>query len=835
MGRIVLTLALLLAADAALADTTGRVYAPGEDAYVLKSTPSASHVDNVWLPSGVGFDRRDVYRSFVRFSLPRRGRVVSAVLKGMLSGSARGLYAFDFVADDGWTPSTLNWDNQPAVSSERIATVDAATTSVFYEMSIDVTELVQREQSVDGWISMRIAASDETIWYQAAKWRGRGDANDRGFHLELVVSPAPALEPGDIVTMSGSQFFTGVVAIDPEEGTQKGLAPIRYVGRLRALNADPRDGTLIAADGFGFVRIDLTGNPSTLPEHDPQSSWWPLYVDWSPSYLAVSSDGHLYATREFDVPSVVRVDSDSGTREVVASGGELCMPTGIALDGTDLLVADYCGKLIRIDAQSGAQSVVPVVGRLYAPEGIALASDGSLLLADGDVGGGGRLVRIDLATGVQAIVAELPFVPGPLAVDQTGTIWVGSATEHCWSPPCAEAEFGRIDPILGTYTQIFRRAEGLGGIALDADGAPLLALMSGNENGRVVRIDPATGAEQLIAAPLSVERTYQLLFDEQRQLVAVQADRIVRLDPISGHQSIVATGTTLDCGPLDYCWILDAALAPDGRLVVLRKVQTLESISDHLLWIDPKSDAVSSRDLDWWTSNGAIVVERSGAVLVAGINYWGSSGLMMIRRIDPFTGVASVLASGGLLQGSGDLALDVTGTVLVNDPAHRQLLRVDPETGAVAVAVSDVRSNPEQFVIDAHGRILGSGLLAGQQWALQLFDPSSGALVKLATGPEPGGSGTFAVFEPPCANGIDDDGDGLADLADPGCANASARREDPQCNNGRDDDHDGKIDLDDPNCTSPAASESGCGIGAELSLLLTALRFLRARSRRLQG
>ena len=55
-----------------------------------------------------------------------------------------------------------------------------------------------------------------------------------------------------------------------------------------------------------------------------------------------------------------------------------------------------------------------------------------------------------------------------------------------------------------------------------------------------------------------------------------------------------------------------------------------------------------------------------------------------------------------------------------------------------------------------------------------------------------------------CANGEDDDGDGLTDLDDPGCANAADDDETdevlPQCRNGIDDDDDGAIDLDDRGC-----------------------------------
>lgn len=53
---------------------------------------------------------------------------------------------------------------------------------------------------------------------------------------------------------------------------------------------------------------------------------------------------------------------------------------------------------------------------------------------------------------------------------------------------------------------------------------------------------------------------------------------------------------------------------------------------------------------------------------------------------------------------------------------------------------------------------------------------------------------------PQCANGKDDDGDGLVDLADPGCENAKDDSESPdpvppQCSNGKDDDGDVAVDY----------------------------------------
>ncbi|RMD82824.1 MAG: hypothetical protein D6815_08175, partial [Candidatus Dadabacteria bacterium] len=51
-----------------------------------------------------------------------------------------------------------------------------------------------------------------------------------------------------------------------------------------------------------------------------------------------------------------------------------------------------------------------------------------------------------------------------------------------------------------------------------------------------------------------------------------------------------------------------------------------------------------------------------------------------------------------------------------------------------------------------------------------------------------------------CSNGVDDDGDGLIDVSDPGCDGPGADTEAPACDDGRDNDRDGVVDLADPGC-----------------------------------
>ena len=102
---------------------------------------------------------------------------------------------------------------------------------------------------------------------------------------------------------------------------------------------------------------------------------------------------------------------------------------------------------------------------------------------------------------------------------------------------------------------------------------------------------------------------------------------------------------------------------------------------------------------------------------------------------------------------------------------------------------------------------------------------------------------------PRCADGIDNDGDGLTDfLEDPGCGSPTGGVEDPECDDGVDNDGDGGIDWTGPagdgvdadlDCGGRGfgleAAPPLCGLGFELALLLPALAALGLGGRRLSS
>jgi hypothetical protein len=117
---------------------------------------------------------------------------------------------------------------------------------------------------------------------------------------------------------------------------------------------------------------------------------------------------------------------------------------------------------------------------------------------------------------------------------------------------------------------------------------------------------------------------------------------------------------------------------------------------------------------------------------------------------------------------------------------------------------------------------------------------------------------------PACDNGLDDDGDGWTDHPDdPGCNDATRIRENPECQDGVNNDGDPRLDFDggesihgacsggscppgvsdtdgdgdadpDPQCVAAPHKNrengtGGCGLGAEVALLLPVLAALRRR------
>src|SRR5262245_46823532 len=104
--------------------------------------------------------------------------------------------------------------------------------------------------------------------------------------------------------------------------------------------------------------------------------------------------------------AIIGINPATGQRTIIASGGRLARPFGIALDANgDVLVSDTLARaIIRIDSRTGAQAIVAsggLLGTPFGPYGIAVDRKGDIVIANAQA-----IIRLNPLTGEQSIVCE---------------------------------------------------------------------------------------------------------------------------------------------------------------------------------------------------------------------------------------------------------------------------------------------------------------------------------------------------------------------------------------------------------------------------------------------
>jgi DNA-binding beta-propeller fold protein YncE len=241
---------------------------------------------------------------------------------------------------------------------------------------------------------------------------------------------------------------------------------------------------------------------------------------------------------------VLRSDPATGALEEVsrngAQGGLFEHPYDIAMapGGGSVYVVDMGafasgpnpaadGRIIRVDPATGAQSLVAQGGELVDPAGIAVGPDGTLYVVENVGVGPARdpaVIRIDPATGAQSVLTRgrnlcYPFgialePSGNLIVTDFGELIVGGVPQL--SCPLEFGSVVRVTPAGAQSLLSFNQVPDPGNLLLGTFGAAIepgggiLVVNQGGAQGAVAAINPVNGGQSPIATNASASDAFEL-------------------------------------------------------------------------------------------------------------------------------------------------------------------------------------------------------------------------------------------------------------------------------------------------------------------------------------
>ena len=340
----------------------------------------------------------------------------------------------------------------------------------------------------------------------------------------------------------------------------------------------------------------------------------------------------------------------------------------------------------------------------------------------------------------------------------------------------------KVDPATGAQTVITTGGL-LGspvGVAIDGSGQILVVNQRGagpNADVWIVGIDPTTGGQTALASGGLFQRGLGIALDSGGNIFACDSNAgVIRVDPVSGSQSLL---TSLGCWGITF--------DPNGKLLVTQ-------YSGGLFRGDPGTGSFAPVTTSLPSGAFGVAADASGRIFVAIIS------TNAVVAVDPMTGAQSPFFGPSSSYTAGLLAIDAGGRILAADqffqlePRVAGVLAIDPVTG-----VATTLSSGGNFF-----DVAGIAAVPGLPQCNDGIDNDGDGRIDY---PADSGcaSATGSTESPACQDGIDNDGDGSIDYpADPGCASPTGSTESPACDDGIDNDGDGLVDYPaDPGCSSP--------------------------------
>ncbi len=208
--------------------------------------------------------------------------------------------------------------------------------------------------------------------------------------------------------------------------------------------------------------------------------------------------------------------------------------------------------------------------------------------------------------------------------------------------------------------------------------------------------------------------------------------RIIKVDPSTGAQTIISSGNLLDA---PYSVAIDAV----GNIIVLDKANSLgggTGVVGQIIKVNPAdgSQTVISEDGLFVNPQG-IAIDAAGNIIVADFYYGGTGGII---KVHPTTGVQTVISSGGSINYPNAVTIDGAGNIYVTSSvsgsSYLSVVKVNPSTGAQTVISSGTFDvwNGGIVIDDTTGNIFVSEIY----WINGIIkvDPATGAQTILSDG-----------------------------------------------------------------------------------------------------
>ncbi len=240
--------------------------------------------------------------------------------------------------------------------------------------------------------------------------------------------------------------------------------------------------------------------------------------------------------------------ADPGTGEVglLSQGTNLFAPVGLAVEASGSIVAaDYVSGLVRIDPATGSQTLLVSTSKLVSAVNVAVETNGNLLVTDMAQG----LFRFDpQGTLLTSFPRGTLQLAAGVTVAPNSDIFVTDAAAMAGNPQGTKVV--RINPqTLGQATVTTNGFLTLPiGMAFEPGGTLLVGNVGSLAGGSdcVVRVDPSTGTQTLLASSNLLSQPYSVAVDQTGAIFASSLDgSVIGIDPLTGAQSRVVASELL--------------------------------------------------------------------------------------------------------------------------------------------------------------------------------------------------------------------------------------------------------------------------------------------------